>query len=252
MPLLWHLPVSHYSEKVRWALDHKRVDHVRRAPLPGIHIPLALARSRGASYTLPLLELDGQCFADSTAAIAALEERFPERSLYPADPEQRRRALALEESFDENLGPSARLVVFHELGREPRLLGGVGAYSAPGRPFQQMTSLLGTYARGLTAARYGVHDPQAATRARADVLAAFDLLEAELERGDGVHLVGEDFTVADLTAAALFYPIVGPPHAPLPQDIPLPAPLTEFIDSVRPRPGFRWVEDTYSRYRLPA
>ena len=26
-PLLWHIPLSHYSEKVRWALDHKGIAH---------------------------------------------------------------------------------------------------------------------------------------------------------------------------------------------------------------------------------
>jgi hypothetical protein len=29
-PLLWHIPLSHFSEKVRWALDHKRIAHNRR------------------------------------------------------------------------------------------------------------------------------------------------------------------------------------------------------------------------------
>ena len=24
-PLLWHIPLSHYSEKVRWALDYKGI-----------------------------------------------------------------------------------------------------------------------------------------------------------------------------------------------------------------------------------
>ena len=24
-PLLWHIPVSHYSEKARWALAHKQI-----------------------------------------------------------------------------------------------------------------------------------------------------------------------------------------------------------------------------------
>ncbi len=30
-PTLWHISVSHYSEKARWALDHKQVPHKRRA-----------------------------------------------------------------------------------------------------------------------------------------------------------------------------------------------------------------------------
>jgi glutathione S-transferase len=34
-PTLWQIRISHYSEKARWALDHKGVHHVRREPLPG-------------------------------------------------------------------------------------------------------------------------------------------------------------------------------------------------------------------------
>ena len=30
-PIPWHFPVSHFNEKVRWALDDKRIPHVRRA-----------------------------------------------------------------------------------------------------------------------------------------------------------------------------------------------------------------------------
>src|SRR5262245_9222949 len=29
-PLLWHIPLSHYSEKVRWALDYKGIPHRRQ------------------------------------------------------------------------------------------------------------------------------------------------------------------------------------------------------------------------------
>ena len=31
LPVLWHLKVSHYNEKARWALDYKGVPHARRA-----------------------------------------------------------------------------------------------------------------------------------------------------------------------------------------------------------------------------
>ena len=59
-PTLWHIPISHYSEKARWALDYKGIEHERRAPMPGAHIPLALAVTRGRQYTFPLLRLDGR------------------------------------------------------------------------------------------------------------------------------------------------------------------------------------------------
>ena len=107
-PILWHIPVSHYSEKARWALDHKRVEHERRAPLPGAHILEALWLTRGSAKTLPVLRLDGRNIGDSTAIIAALEVRYPEPPLYPDDPDERRRALDLEDFFDEELGPQIR------------------------------------------------------------------------------------------------------------------------------------------------
>jgi len=29
-PLLWHIPLSHFNEKVRWTLDYKRIAHRRK------------------------------------------------------------------------------------------------------------------------------------------------------------------------------------------------------------------------------
>ncbi|TMA98882.1 MAG: glutathione S-transferase, partial [Deltaproteobacteria bacterium] len=29
-PLLWHIPLSHFNEKVRWTLDYKRIPHRRQ------------------------------------------------------------------------------------------------------------------------------------------------------------------------------------------------------------------------------
>jgi glutathione S-transferase len=86
-PTLWHIAVSHYSEKARWALDYKEVAHTRRAvAVPGLHIPASIWMTRGTSQTYPVLEMEGRRIGDSTEIIAALEERFPEPPLYPADP----------------------------------------------------------------------------------------------------------------------------------------------------------------------
>jgi glutathione S-transferase len=146
--LRWHLPISHYSEKVRWALDWKRVPHRRRIMPPGLHPLGGLLLTGGQAYTMPVLVADGKRIGDST------EE------------------------------------------------------------------------------------------ARGKLLAALDRLEAELDRD---HLVGDRFSVADLTAAALFYPLVLPDEGPW-QPIRTRA-FLEFQDSVRDRPGFRWVEETFRRHR---
>jgi glutathione S-transferase len=251
-PVLIQLDISHYSEKIRWALDRKRVAHVRRSPLPGSHIPLAFALTRGESFTLPLLQLDGRTISDSTAILAALEQRYPEPPLYPADPEQRRRALDLEDFFDEELGPHARLLPFHELTNEPEMFAEVASEAVPG-PLGNAKGLVGLYARTYTGLRFGVRDESAAATAREKIVAALNRLEAELEgNGGGEFLVGEEFSVADLTAASLFYPIVGPDEGPLPPEVPTPPALERFRAGISDRPGYAWVEETFRRHRQPA
>src|SRR5438128_1627857 len=110
-PVLWHLKVSHYNEKARWALDYKRIPHLRRAAIPGRHANIA--QRLGGGRTFPVLELDGETVGDSTLIIEALERRQPDPPLYPADPDERRRALEIEDFFDEELGPHLRLLVVH-------------------------------------------------------------------------------------------------------------------------------------------
>src|SRR2546429_465455 len=85
-PTLWHITISHYSEKARWALDYKSIPYRLRAPVPGAHIPVALWLTYGRHYTLPVLDLGGERIGDSTAIIAALEQRQPEPPLYPRAP----------------------------------------------------------------------------------------------------------------------------------------------------------------------
>ena len=251
-PTLIQLDISHYSEKVRWALDYKQVPHVRRSPLPGTHIPISFALTRGKSVYLPLLRMDGRAIADSTAILAAIEERYPDPPLYPADPEQRRRALELEDFFDEELGPAARLLPFHELTNEPAMFAEVAAAAVPG-PLGKAKGLVGLYARTYTGLRFGVRDEAAAVTAREKIVGALDRLEAELTaNGDGEFLAGESFSVADLTAASLFYPVIGPDEGPLPADTPTPPGLERFRDEIRDRPGYIWVEETFRRHRFPA
>ena len=243
-PILWHLEISHYNEKARWALDYKAVEHERRTPVPGYHMALALWLTRGRGYTLPILELDGRRIGDSTAIIAALEERFPNPPLYPADPAERGRALELEDFFDEELGPYIRRVVFHEAPRDRERFTRAAAEATPG-PLARFPHFAAGYARAFTAARFLAGSDRAADRASDRVLVALDRLEAEL--GSGEYLVGGSFTVADLTAAALLYPLALPPEGPR-QSAGLD-PLAGLRHSLGDRRGIDWVREMFRRHR---
>src|SRR5213078_4731800 len=102
-PVLWQIQHSHYNEKVRWALDYKRIPHTRRSMLPGVH--RVITKRLAGILTSPVLTIDGKGIGDSSAILQALEKRWPEPPLMPADESQRQRALELEDYFDEELGP---------------------------------------------------------------------------------------------------------------------------------------------------
>ncbi len=249
LPTLWQIDVSHYSEKARWALAWKEVEHRRHSPVPGAHMAVALWLTRGAHYTFPVLSIDGQRIGDSTAIVAALEERYPEPPLYPADIAERRRALELEEFFDEELGPYVRQLAWYEFGNDPESFAKLMEQTAP-KPLAKFSGPTAAYARAYTALRFRAGDAAEAERGRAKVLAGLDRLEAEL--GDGEYLVGDRFSVADLTAASLFYPLALPEEGPLNADSPSAKGFDAFRQPLEQRRGVKWVKEMFRLHRKPA
>jgi glutathione S-transferase len=247
VPVLWQLEISHYNEKVRWALDYKRVRHIRRSLLPGIHILKAKQLTGGKTWTTPVLTLEDRSIGDSTRIIAAIEERWPRPPLYPADEAERSRALELEEYFDEELGPHIRRAAYSELLPRAEV---VTPLFTHGQPLAARTLLRTAFPvlRGRMQQHFDITD-ETAEISRAQTVAAMDRLEREI--GPSGYLVGDSFTVADLTAAALLYPIASPPEFPYPMvaEDDLPESLREFRDSLAERPGGKWVAEMYRRHR---
>lgn len=230
---------------MRWALDHKSVEHERRAPPPGLHMAVALWLTRGRSYTFPVLELDCGTYGDSSEIIAALEGTVPDPHLYPSDRDERRRALQLEEWLGEDVFPHLRRAVWHEMGRHPNHFAEVAVQSAP-RRIARFRRVAGAYGRAFTGLRYSARDAGRAAHGREKIAEGMDRLEAEL--GPNEYLVGERFTVADLTAAALLYPLVLPPEGPVGPEL-MPESWHRFRARFEGRPGYRWVERMFARHR---
>ena len=244
--VLWHIEVSHYNEKVRWALDYKAIPYERRVPMPGLHRLSALAATRGRHGRLPVLELDGRRIGDSTAIIAALEEHRPEPALYPAEAEARARALALEDWFDEELGAEVRRFVWHHTLPDTDLVART-LFERPSPVRERLLRATAPVARLAVRRDYNVTGATA-DRGRDAVRAAMDRLESEL--GPSEYLVGDHFTVADLTAASLFTPLLNPPERPYVPPVAAPAVL-ELREELMARPGGAWVARMYAGHRSP-
>lgn len=243
LPVLWQYSFSNYNEKVRWALDFKGIRHRRHSVMPGGVRGLWLSRG---DRTLPAIDLDGERIVDSTAIIAALEVRQPDPPLYPADAEERRRALELEDFFDEHAGHDMRRVGFWELRKDLDYgldfmttdQSGIRASMAKLR-LRVAFPVVWSYMNR----RYDFTDA-AVERSRETLVAGLDRIEAERDGGD--YLVGGSFTVADLTAAALLYPLVWPAEFQyaLPE-----ARRWEFLEPMRDHPALDWIRETWRRHR---
>jgi glutathione S-transferase len=200
--------------------------------------------TRGAQRRLPVLQLDGRRIGDSTAIIAALEQYAPDPPLYPADAGDRARALELEDWFDEQLAPALRRFVWHHtLPDTDAVVASLFTKRSPAR--ERFLRATAPVMRIGVRRDYDVTE-RSAERARNEIVAAMDRVEAELQPSG--YLVGDRFSVADLTAAALFTPVLAPPERPYAPRT-LAAPVLELREELSARPGGEWVREMYRRHR---
>ena len=241
--VLHQFQFSHYNEKARWALDFKRVAHARHSLLPGPHL-LAMMRLSGQK-SVPVLALDAEVIAGSARIVDELEKRFPEPALYPANADEQRAALELQKWFDEEIGPEIRRAFFFEVlpgskyAAEMFMIG-------RGTPTKTIYRTLFPGIRAVMIKDMKIDAPGAA-RGVERTKEALDLV-AERSAGSG-YLVGNRFTIADLTAAALLSPAVMPPQFPYPVPEPRSEGLQRWLSCWSGHPGTAWVSEIYRRHR---
>jgi glutathione S-transferase len=210
---------------VRWTLAYKGIPHARRSLLPGPHALTVLRLTRQTQT--PVVRLDGEVVAGSARIVDALERRFPERALYPADPALRRRALDLQAWADAHVGVMVRRALFAELLPHADYVVTVFAGTRP-----PLTRAMYRAAFPLTrvamAASAGVRGP---------------------EVGPGGHLAGDAFSVADLAIASLLTPAVRVEHPAMRLPDPVPAPVAAWYRRWERHPAAAWVRETYRRHR---
>ena len=79
------------------------------------------------------------------------------------------------------------------------------------------------------------------------LLKIFDRLDQRLNTHS--FLVGDTFTAADLTAASLLAPLVGPKQHPFAWPEKFPDEMEKIREQMKSRPFFIWVEKMYREYR---
>ena len=243
IPLLWHIPLSHFSEKARWALDYKGIAHRRRVLGPDYLIRAWRATGQGK---LPILWLDDRAIADSTRIIAALEERYPEPPLYPRDVAALQRALVLEDNFDETLGPAVRAAIVTPLFRnDPDVALRVLTTGMPARAYQRLRAL-----RRIFPMYYRFRHKMRDAKLEADCATVDAALgRIEQERQGRPYLVGNEFTVADLTAAAMLGVLLQPPEIQYPLRVELPPYVQEYRATLLRHPAVQWAGNIYRLHR---
>jgi glutathione S-transferase len=229
------IPISHYCEKARWALDRAGVRYRERPHLQLIHW-LAVRRA-GGRRTAPVLVCGDRVLADSAEIVAEADTRAPDaRRLYPDDPAAADEVRELEREFDERLGPQGRLWMYDALrGRRDIAI----AYACTGVPAWERRVLPVVYPLVTRVIdRYLRITPDAAARSEAEVRGIFDAVAERLADGRP-YLCGDRFTAADLTFAALAAAVLMPPEygVPLPQPDELPQPMAAVVRELRAHPA---------------
>jgi glutathione S-transferase len=215
MITLYQLHWSHYVEKVRWALDYKgvewravNVDPFSKREMRHLQPPKqvgSVARLR----TVPAIQDDatGAVVDESSEILGYLERAYPTPALYPSDPEQRKEVERWTVWLDSTVGLAARRLAYTQIAVErpgllaelfvPKIAGPAGAGGLKGK-------IAGRIIAGVLSRRFRFH------RNRAD--GVFEQLEqcllfAAKRLSAAAYLVGDRFSAADLTLAALLRPV---------------------------------------------
>ncbi|HMD56195.1 MAG TPA: glutathione S-transferase family protein [Solirubrobacteraceae bacterium] len=232
------IPISHYCEKARWALDRAGLSYSEERHVQGIHS--IAARRAGGGGTVPVLVTDAGVIGESAEIVEWVDARTaPEHRLLPAEGDQREAVRAFGRRLDERLGPSGRRLMYVHVFAQHRELMSYNNRGVPpweDRAIRWCWPLAELTVRRVLDIRDGVE-----VQDEAHVWRELDHVAEQL--GDGrPYLFGERFGAADLTFAALAAPVLLPPiyGVPLPQPETLAPAFAAIVLRAREHPAGRF------------
>lgn len=229
------IPISHYCEKARWALDRAGIAYVEQSHIQAIH--RFATRRAGGGLTAPVLMCADGAIADSTDILAWTNAQCTALSaLYPESPDRAAVVRQLEDYFDTHLGPQSRCWLYQQLRKRRDLALDYGCAGVPA--WERMTLQLGYPALIAIVAHVLDVTPTTCLRSEHEVRAVFDAVGEYLSDGRS-YICGEQFTAADLTFSSLAAPMLMPEGygVELPQPEELPPYTAGVVHELRAHPA---------------
>lgn len=241
------IPISHYCEKARWALDRAALDYREERHVQGIH--RVAARRAGGGNTVPVLVTPDGVMAQSEDIVTWVDARLEaEQRLLPAEPDARAEVLRLSRRFDGDLGiHGRRLIYVHMLGARQLALpfNNQGVPGWEDRTARHAWPMMSRFVARALGIRPGieVEDERIVWR-------ELDFAADQLSQ-NGPYLCGRRFTAADLTFAALSAPIIVPPvyGVALPQPEVLPPATAALVRGAREHPAGAYALKLFAEHR---
>jgi glutathione S-transferase len=244
------IPISHYCEKARWALDRARIPYREERHVQGIH--RVAARRAGGGATVPVLVTPDGAIGESQEILEWVDARLaPEQRLFPQGVAQRAEVDALCRRLDERLGPAARRLIYvHMFDQRELVLG----FNNQGVPWWEDRALRYGWQplRRFIERELGIV-PGGQVRDEAIVFEELDHVATLLADGRP-FLGGERFGAADLTFAALSAAATLPDGygVTLPQPEMLAPATAALVQRARSHPAGRHALSLYAEHRRGA
>ncbi|XGV94723.1 MAG: glutathione S-transferase family protein [Leptolyngbya sp. BL-A-14] len=199
--------ISHYCEKVRWALDRIGFSYVEECHLPPLH---RLKTTSLGGSSVPVLVTEAQIFIDSVDILRYLDTVAPPHlKLYPDSPVLRQEVDELEARFNRKLGVLTRQWGYFYALQNQSVMQQVWCEGVPEWE-KLLFPLLFPLTRRLVHSSYNV-SRESAIAAYHQTQQMFEAVSDRLSDGRR-YLVGDCFSAADLTFASLSAPGVVPPE----------------------------------------
>jgi glutathione S-transferase len=125
------IPISHFCEKGRWALERAGLEYREERHVQGIH--RVASRRAGGSGTVPVLVADDGVFGESEEILRYADARLEESErLFPAGGELGDEVVRVCRQLDVGLGPDGRRLIYAHMLPNKQLMLPANNQGVPG------------------------------------------------------------------------------------------------------------------------